>query len=93
MQDGHVMDDRITAKVVQIDGELAVRLSPQDAMRLGLKEGDEVEVRGHGQQTTDRPAMTREEGLAIFRKYRGIMPAGYRFDREDANERRPHDQD
>ena len=92
MQDGRANDESLTAKVVKIGGELAILLPIGDVMRLGLKEGDDVEVKGPVPKSAARPAMTREEGLAVLQKYRGIVPPGFKFDRDEANERRPHDE-
>ncbi len=64
---------------------LAVRLPAKLVEELGLKEGDEVDVRRAADGALEigkRP--TAEE---IFEKYRGTMPSGFTFDREEANKR------
>lgn len=64
---------------------LAVRLPAKLVDELGLKEGDEVEVRRVADgalEISRRP--TAEE---VFEKYRGTMPPGFKFDRAEANER------
>ena len=57
---------------------LAVRLPAAVVEILGLKEGDDIEVAG------DR---TREEVLARLRALRRPLPPGFRFSRDEANER------
>ncbi len=70
---------------------LAVRLPAKLVEQLGLKEGDDVEIvaADHGLAIARTP--DRLELLAELRKFRGIMPAHFKFDREEANERRPDD--
>jgi len=67
---------------------LAVRIPAAVADALDLKAGDEIEidvVGGRRFEVAQSPG--REELLARLRKYRGLMPAGFRFDRLEANER------
>jgi antitoxin MazE len=68
---------------------LAVRLPKAVVDKLELKEGDEVEVVATEERTLKiaRP-ITREEALANLRKLRGWMPEGFKFDRDEAHERR-----
>ena len=67
---------------------LAVRIPAPVAQMLDLKEGDEIEIRVADRQTFE---LTRtpnaEELLARIRKYRGRLPAGFHFSREEAHER------
>ena len=72
---------------------LAVRLPAKLVEQLGLKEGDEVEIVASDNGLVITRTPDRLELLAALRKFRGMMPADFKFDREDANERRPHDQD
>jgi antitoxin MazE len=56
---------------------------------IGLKEGDQIEI----QVTAKREfAIARAPGtrelLARLRKFRGRLPATFKFDRLEANERR-----
>jgi len=55
---------------------------------LGLKAGDsiEIEVSGARSFAVARTASSREL-VDRLRKYRGRLPAGFRFDRLDANAR------
>jgi antitoxin MazE len=55
---------------------------------LGLKEGDSIEIHVAGARSFaigKKPAP--RELLARLRKYRGRMPADFRFDRFQAHER------
>lgn len=67
---------------------LSVRLPKEVVEALGLKEGDEIAIAAE-----DSPALALdrdrkiEEALAVLRKYRGRMPVGFKFNREEANER------
>jgi len=67
---------------------LAVRLPAAVVDALDLKEGDHVEIRiARGwvfEVTRDR---SRERALARLRKLRRPLPAGFTFDRADANAR------
>jgi len=67
---------------------LAVRLPKAVVDKLGLKEGDDVEIVAKGKQTLEATAkLSRGEALKALRKYRGRMPKGFKFDREEAHER------
>lgn len=63
---------------------LAVRLPAKLVQELGLKEGDEIEIR-----KADDGAMEisrrndRLEALARLRVLRGLIPADYKFNRDD----------
>lgn len=74
--------------VSKIGDELAVRLSADDAARLGLKEGDRVTVR---LEESIPPSITdpaeREAALIRLRRFRGILPDDFKFDRDEANAR------
>lgn len=77
-------------KVAKWGNSLAVRLPADVVEALGLKEGDEIELvpsEKSGLAVACLP--DRQELLAALRKLRGIRPAEYKFDREEANERRP----
>ncbi len=68
---------------------LAVRLPSAVVEALKLREGDEIEIEVAGSRRFEvsRKASPKEL-LASLRKYRGRLPAGFRFDRLEANERR-----
>jgi antitoxin MazE len=67
---------------------LAVRLPAKVVEILDLKEGDQIEVRiaGAREFEIDRDR-TRERALARLRKLRRPLPAGFSFNRVEANER------
>ena len=73
--------------VSKIGDELAVRLSADDAARLGLKEGDQVEVTRMETRTAEQAARRKEEAFERLLKFQGKMPADFKFDRDEANER------
>ena len=68
---------------------LGIRLPRAVVKALGLKEGDEIEITIAGARrfevSRDR---RREEALKRLRKYRGLLPEGFVFEREKANARR-----
>jgi antitoxin MazE len=56
---------------------------------LGLKEGDDIEIHVAGRRMFEiERAPAAQELLRRLRKFRGRLPAGFRFDRLEANERR-----
>jgi antitoxin MazE len=76
-------------KVAKWGNSLAIRLPAGVVQALDLKEGDDVEidVAGKRQLGFRRKADARTL-LARLRKYRGQIPADFKFDRLEANERR-----
>lgn len=76
-------------KVAKWGNSLAVRIPANVASALELKEGDEVQVHvaEQGRAFEVKKEMTREEALVELRKYRGLIPADFKFDREEAHER------
>jgi antitoxin MazE len=75
-------------QVARWGNSLAVRLPRSVVEALGLKEGDSIEIQVAGPRTfeIERTPAPREL-LRRLRKYRGRLPAGFRFDRLEANER------
>lgn len=74
-------------QVAKWGNSLAIRL-PQSVVKvLGLKEGDSIEI-----HVADRRSFAVEKApsakqiLERLRKYRGRLPADFRFDRLEANE-------
>ena len=69
---------------------LAIRIPAAVSEALALKEGDDVEVRIADDRTF---LIARDErkpqALARIRNLRTPLPAGWRFDRDEANERAP----
>jgi len=67
---------------------LAVRLPKSGVEVLGLREGASIEIQVVGPRSFEvGKTPTSKELLARLRKYRGRMPAGFRFDRLEAHER------
>jgi antitoxin MazE len=68
---------------------LAVRLPAAVVEALALKEGDEIEIHvasARAFEVRRRPGA--RELLARLRKFRGRLPADFKFDRLEAHERR-----
>ena len=67
---------------------LAIRLPATVVEALALKEGDQIEIRidagGAFEVSRDQ---SRQRALARLRKLRRPLPAGFVFDRADANAR------
>ncbi len=67
---------------------LAVRLPAAVVEALQLKEGDEIEIEVAGERrfqvARDR---TREEAIASLKALARPLPPGWRFSRDEANER------
>jgi antitoxin MazE len=75
-------------KVAKWGNSLAVRLPRSVVEVLGLKEGDSIEIRVVGPRSFEvGKAPTSKELLARLRKYRGRLPPGFTFDREQAHRR------
>ena len=67
---------------------LAVRLPSAVVEALELKEGDQIEIRiAKGRVFEVGRDSSRERALARLRKLRRPLPAGFVFDRIDANAR------
>lgn len=76
-------------KVAKWGNSLAVRIPAKVAEALDLKEGDEVNVgvAEKGRAFEVKKEMTREEALEELRKYRGLIPADFKFVREEVYQR------
>jgi antitoxin MazE len=67
---------------------LAVRLPKAVVEALKLKEGDEVEITIAGSRHFEVARdQRREEALKRLRALQRPLPPGFKFDREEANER------
>jgi antitoxin MazE len=75
-------------QVARWGNSLAIRLPAAVVEMLGLKEGDDIEVNVVGTHAfeIDRDR-TREQALARVRSLRKPLPAGWRFDRDEASSR------
>ena len=67
---------------------LAVRLPAAVVEALGLKEGDQIEIRiARGRVFEVGHDQSRQRALARLRKLRRPLPPGFVFDRVEANAR------
>jgi len=75
-------------QVAKWGNSLAVRLPAAVVEALSLKEGDEIEIQVAGARAFEvkKRAGTREL-LARLRRFRGRLPADFKFDRLEANQR------
>jgi antitoxin MazE len=77
-----------TVRVAKWGNSLAIRLPGAVVQALELKEGDEIEVHVVGERSFDVARDdSRERALARIRGLRKDLPAGWKFDREEANAR------
>jgi antitoxin MazE len=75
-------------QVVKWGNSLAVRLPITLVEALDLKPGDNIEIHVVGERSfAIGKAPGARELLSRLRKYRGRLPADFKFDRLDANER------
>jgi len=76
-------------QVCKWGNSLAVRLPVAVVEALDLKEGDNIEIDVAGARLfAIKKAPGARELLARLRKYRGRLPAAFKFDRVEANARR-----
>jgi antitoxin MazE len=76
-------------QVAKWGNSLAVRLPAAVVEALTLKEGDEIEIHVAGDREFGvEKRLTGRQLLARLRKFRGRLPADFRFDRLEAHERR-----
>jgi antitoxin MazE len=75
-------------RVAKWGNSLAVRLPATVTEALDLKAGDQIEIHVAGTRqfeiSRDR---SRENAIERLRKLRRPLPAGFKFDREEANAR------
>jgi antitoxin MazE len=75
-------------KVAKWGNSLAVRLPATVVEGLQLKEDDDVELHVEGERSIAvRKTPGSRQLLARLRRLRGRLPAGFKFDRLEANER------
>lgn len=76
-------------KVAKWGNSLAVRLPASVVEALDLKEGDDVQIgvaeKGRVFEVEKKPPA--RDLLTEIRKYRGLMPADFKFDRDEIYER------
>lgn len=68
---------------------LAIRLPSKLVAELGLKEGDEVEIRPKEGALEIERKPSIDELYDRLKKFQGRLPADYKFDREEAHRRGP----
>jgi antitoxin MazE len=75
-------------QVAKWGNSLAVRLPAAVVEALQLKEGDEIEIHlAGGRQFGIARKPGREELQQRLRRFRGRLPADFKFDRDEANAR------
>lgn len=75
-------------QVAKWGNSLAVRLPRSVVKALRLKVGDEIEITVAGARRFKvKRDSSRDEALARLRRFRGRLPADFKFDRAAANER------
>ena len=74
-------------QVAKWGNSLAIRLPAVVVEALTLREGDEIEIHVVGTRSFEiKKRPERRELLAQLRKFRGRLPADFKFDRLEANE-------
>ncbi len=75
-------------KVAKWGNSLAVRLPSAMVEAFDLKEGDEIEIHADGRIELEiLRKLSREELIERLHAFHGLLPADFKFDREEANAR------
>jgi antitoxin MazE len=75
-------------QVAKWGNSLAVRLPAVVVEALDLKEGDQIEIRIVGKEVFEVSRdESRQKAVERLRRLRRDLPAGFTFDRDDANAR------
>jgi antitoxin MazE len=76
-------------QIAKWGNSLAVRIPADVARALGLKEGDDIQLRAldAGEFAVISEKQRRAEALERIRKLAVPAPPGFKFDREEANAR------
>jgi antitoxin MazE len=75
-------------QVAKWGNSLGVRLPSAVVKALELKAGDQIDIRVVGPRTLDiERKPDRPELIRRLRKYRGMIPADFKFDRSEIYER------
>jgi len=74
-------------RVLKWGDSLAVRLPKAVVGALGLKEGDEIEITIGKRDFRVARDRSKEKALATIRRLARPFSRGFKFDREEANER------
>lgn len=76
-------------QVAKWGNSLAVRLPASVVEALQLKDGDDIEIHIAGDKVFEiKKKPCAQELLARLRRYRGRLPADFKFDRLEAHENR-----
>ena len=68
---------------------LAIRLPASVVNGLKLQEGDDIEVIiADDNALAIRRKITPEQAIERLKQFQGMLPEGFKFDREDANARK-----
>ncbi|TMJ34810.1 MAG: AbrB/MazE/SpoVT family DNA-binding domain-containing protein [Alphaproteobacteria bacterium] len=75
-------------QVAKWGNSLAVRLPRKLVDEMKLKAGDEIEVvKAEGREVAIEKIDKREQFLKAMEQFHWPVPEGYKFDRDEANER------
>jgi antitoxin MazE len=75
-------------QVAKWGNSLAVRLPASVVAALELESGDEIEITIAGKRSMQvARKLSALDTLKTLRRFRGVMPADFKFDRADANAR------
>jgi antitoxin MazE len=75
-------------QVAKWGNSLAIRLPAIVVEALNLKEGDEIDIAVAGTREIDiTKKPSRKELIERLKQYEGRLPADFKFDRDEANER------
>ncbi len=75
-------------QVAKWGNSLAIRLPAIVVEALNLKEGDEIDIAIAGSRELDiTRKLSRKELIERLKQYEGRLPADFKFDRDEANER------
>jgi antitoxin MazE len=75
-------------QVAKWGNSLAIRLPAAVVEALALKAGDEIEIHvADAREFEIKRKPDRTELLASLRRFRGRLPADFKFDRDEANAR------
>lgn len=75
-------------QIAKWGNSLAIRLPATVVEALDLKAGDQIDVQISGSRTFEIEKTADAQALlARLRKFRGRLPADFKFDRLEANER------
>jgi antitoxin MazE len=74
-------------RVAKWGNSLAIRIPKDVAEALDLKEGSDIQLFPITDGVGVVRSMTRLEAIRSLRRFRGLLPPDFKFDREEANAR------